>query len=105
MCDAVAYTNFELMLTKVEEEDIDFAVVIVINNTSTSHKSKLGGETALRGDATVGAFGDDDRELCINWNPASNWDNLGLCAMKVVTGSLVQAAKQEMSNIRMSINS
>jgi hypothetical protein len=66
LSDAVANSDLKLMLAKVEEEDVNDATIITIDNTGASHKSEPGSKTTSGGDTSIGAFRDDDGELSID---------------------------------------
>ena len=66
LSNAVTDTDFELMLAKVEEEDVDFTAIVGIDNAGTSHKPELDGKAAVRGDTAISALRDKDGELHVN---------------------------------------
>ena len=96
--------DLEILIAEVEQKDKHDASIVGINNTGSRSDTELRGKTALRGDATIGAFGDCDRELSVDKSLPLGRDDLRLGTIQVVTGGLRQTSGRDPSGFGVLLN-
>ena len=89
MGDSVPNSYFEVRVAEIEEEDLDRALVIGVNDAGADVEAEFGSKSAVRSDVAVCPFRNGDRNLGVHECFALGGNDTSFGAVKIVTGRSV----------------
>ena len=96
--------DLEILIAEVEQKDKHDTSIVGVDNTGSCSDTELRGKATSRGDLTIGAFGDGDRELGVDESLPSGRDDLRLGTIQVITGGLRQTSGWDLSGFGVLLN-
>ena len=91
----VANVDLKVLVTVVNEEDVNETSIVRIHDACPSVNAELRGKAATRGYLAISIRGNSDRQLGIDEGSSLSWDGLHLGTIKIIPSSMCRTTSRD----------